>query len=91
MLEFNINAQLDFFTWVMKNGVRIVDITQDDIARIVELITKYSDRPMDFADATLVVASEKNALMHIISIDSDFDIYRLPGKRLIENVFRPTN
>jgi predicted nucleic acid-binding protein len=89
MLDFNINAQLDFFTWVMKNGVRIVDITQDDIARIVELITKYSDRPMDFADATLVVASEKNALMHIISIDSDFDIYRLPGKRLIENVFRP--
>jgi predicted nucleic acid-binding protein len=46
---------------------------------------------MDFADASLVVASEKNALMRIISIDSDFDIYRLPGKRLIENVFRPTS
>jgi predicted nucleic acid-binding protein len=75
----------------MKNGVRIVDITQGDIARIVDLITQYSDLPMDFADATLVVASEKNGLFRVISIDSDFDIYRLPGKRLIENVFRPTS
>ncbi|MFP3042301.1 pilus assembly protein [Treponema primitia] len=42
---------------------------------------------MDFADATLVIAAEKRGIRSIISIDSDFDIYRLPGKRMIKNVF----
>ena len=43
---------------------------------------------MDFADATLVIAAEKTGIRKIISIDTDFDIYRLPNKVQIENVFR---
>ena len=42
---------------------------------------------MDFADATLVIAAEKTGIKKIISIDSDFDVYRLPGKVKIENIF----
>jgi predicted nucleic acid-binding protein len=42
---------------------------------------------MDFADATLVVASEKSGISEIISVDSDFDMYRLPGREKIQNVF----
>jgi len=42
---------------------------------------------MDFADATLVVAAEKTGIKKIISIDADFDIYRLPGKVKIKNLF----
>jgi predicted nucleic acid-binding protein len=56
--------------------------------RIVELIRKYADRPMDFADATLVTAAEKTGIHEIISIDSDFDIYRLMSKLPIRNVFK---
>jgi len=87
MLDFSIAAQVGFLEWVMKEGVILHEIHQDDIARIVELTKKYSDRPMDFADATLVIAAEKTGIRKIISIDSDFDIYRLPGKVKIENVF----
>jgi len=43
---------------------------------------------MDFADATLVITAEQTGIREIISIDSDFDIYRLPGKELIRNVFK---
>jgi predicted nucleic acid-binding protein len=43
---------------------------------------------MDFADCTLVIAAEKTGIRSIISIDSDFDVYRLPGKVRIENVFK---
>ena len=42
---------------------------------------------MDFADATLIVVAERTGIKKIISIDSDFDVYRLPGKVIIENVF----
>ncbi len=54
---------------------------------MIELTKKYRDRPMDFADATLVIAAEKTGIRHIISIDSDFYIYRLPGKVAIKNIF----
>jgi predicted nucleic acid-binding protein len=88
MLNFSVNAQIDFFQWVMLKGLTLIDIAQADIPRIIELTKKYRDLPIDFADATLVVVAEKTGIHSIISIDSDFDIYRLPGKRQIKNVFR---
>ncbi len=88
MLDFNINVQILFLEWVMKEGVLIEELHQKDIPRVIELTKKYCDRPMDFADATLVIAAEKTGIRNIISIDSDFDIYRLPGKVMIENVFK---
>ena len=87
MLDFSINAQIFLFEWIMKEGVLLQEIKQNDIVRIIELTKKYSDRPMDFADATLVIAAEKTGIREIISIDSDFDIYRLLGKEMIKNVF----
>jgi len=87
MLDFSVNVQVDFFEWVMNRGLDLEEITQGDIPRIINLTKKYHDLPMDFADATLVVAAENTGLREIISIDSDFDIYRLPGKLLIHNIF----
>lgn len=87
MLDFHVQAQISFFEWVMKEGIILYEIQQGDFSRIVELTKKYCDRPMDFADATLVIAAEKTGIRQIISIDSDFDIYRLPGKVRIQNVF----
>ncbi|GHU38834.1 pilus biogenesis protein [Spirochaetia bacterium] len=87
MLTFNIRAQVDFFEWTYKKGIVLCDVTQSDFPRITELMVKYSDLPMDFADASLVIAAEKTGIRKIISVDSDFDVYRLPGKELIENIF----
>ena len=54
---------------------------------MMELIKKYGDRPMDFADATLMIAAEETGIREIISIDADFDIYRLFGKMKLKNIF----
>ena len=86
MLDFNINAQLDFFRWVAAHGVQLADIGQADMLRVIELTEKYADRPMDFADATLVIAAEKTGLRQVLSVDSDFDVYRLPGKEALRNL-----
>ncbi|HBD95970.1 MAG: pilus assembly protein [Spirochaetes bacterium GWF1_31_7] len=88
MLDFNVNVQINFLEWIMNEGVIIQEIKQKDFIRIIELTKKYSDRPMDFADATLVLVAEKTGVKKIISIDSDFDVYRLPGKVKIENIFK---
>ena len=90
-LSVNPNAQQDFFEWVMHKGVIISDINQHDIPRIAELVKKYTDLPMDFADATLVVTAEKTGIKKIISLDKDFEIYRLPGKEKIKNVYYNKN
>ncbi|MDR1997765.1 MAG: PIN domain-containing protein [Candidatus Margulisbacteria bacterium] len=87
MLDFNVNVQLDFLEWIKNNGLNLCAIQQEDIPRIIELTKKYADRPMDFADATLVIAAEKIGVKTIISLDADFDIYRLPGKVRIKNIF----
>ncbi|GHU80124.1 pilus biogenesis protein [Spirochaetia bacterium] len=88
MLNFNVLAQINFFEWILQRGLLIEDIKQQDIGRVIELTRKYQDLPMDFADCTLVIAAEKTGIRSIISIDSDFDVYRLPGKVRIENVFQ---
>ena len=88
MLDFSVDAQLLFFNWILNEGAIIHNIDQSDIVRVIELTKKYSDRPMDFADATLVITAERTGINKIISIDSDFDIYRLAGKAMIENVYQ---
>jgi predicted nucleic acid-binding protein len=87
MLNFDIRAQSDFFNWILNKGVILRDIGPADISRVIGLIKRYADLPMDFADATLVIAAEKTGIKSIISIDADFDIYRLPGKEWIKNLF----
>jgi predicted nucleic acid-binding protein len=88
MLDFNVCAQRDFYEWVMRKGVIISDINQNDMPRLVELTGKYADLPMDFADATLLITAEKTGIKDIISLDKDFDIYRLSGKDRIKNIYK---
>jgi uncharacterized protein len=76
LLDFDPRAQLDFYRWVAAGGVLLYEVPKDALGRIIELVEKYADRPMDLADATLVVAAEALSLEEIVSLDRDFDIYR---------------
>ena len=45
-------------------------------------MSKYWDRPLDFADATLVYLAKRESLSTILTVDnSDFTTYRIEGKR----------
>jgi predicted nucleic acid-binding protein len=88
MLAIHAGARRDFYKWVIYKGVIISDINQNDMPRLLELTDKYADLPMDFADATLIITAEKTGIREIISLDKDFDIYRLPGREHIHNIFK---
>ncbi len=81
LLDFSRDAQADFLSWVDAGAVSVETITTDDFQRIRELMAKYSDLPMDFADACLVFVGEKININKVATIDRDFDVYRLKGKR----------
>ncbi len=81
LLDFNRNAQADFLNWANAGAITIEPITLGDFSRIRALMLKYSDLPMDFADACLVFLSEKLNISEIATIDRDFDVYRTKTKK----------
>jgi predicted nucleic acid-binding protein len=53
-----------------------------ELVRMGEVMHKYHDLPMDFADASLVALAERLSLTKIFTVDrSDFSTYRLFGKK----------
>jgi len=81
LLDFNRNAQIDFLEWVSRGGVEIQNIENQDFQRLKDLTEKYRDLPMDFADSCLVLLAEKLGLNTVATVDRDFTIYRIKGKK----------
>jgi predicted nucleic acid-binding protein len=69
-------------------GVEVYDIAQNDLSDIIEMMQKYTNVPMDLADATLMYVAHRENIKKILSIDSDFDIYRTLKSGFLENVLR---
>ena len=67
------------------------DIESTEINKIIQLSEKYSDMPMDLADASLIVISERLKIKEIITIDSDHYIYRTVEREMIKNIFNCKN
>ena len=45
--------------WRSDGRLTLLDLTAEEVDRMAELMAKYKDRPMDLADASLVVAAER--------------------------------
>ncbi len=88
MLDFNLNAQMDFLKWVELGAVKIYDIKQNELKSMIEMIRKYTNVPMDFADSSLMYIAHKENIKNIVSIDSDFDIYRTLKNGSLLNLLR---
>ncbi len=88
MLDFNLQVQIDFLRWIEIGGVEIYEISQDEIQYIRVMMEKYLDIPMDLADAALMYIASKEDIKNIVSIDSDFDIYRTLKKQSLNNLLR---
>lgn len=66
---------------MVSDGVlTLFDLAESDLARVKELMQKYRDVPMDFADAALVCAAEREHLTRIVTFDRHFEIYGLPRR-----------
>ena len=81
------DVQKNFLLWIERGGLEIACIGQDSILELIKLIGKYSDIPMDLADATLMLYAVKTGINEIATIDSDFHVYRTPKKDYLKNIF----
>jgi uncharacterized protein len=67
--------------FLLGNLLAIYDIQSSDYDRLFELMEQYQDRPMDLADATLVLTAEKTGENQILTLDSDFLFYRIANQK----------
>jgi uncharacterized protein len=62
---------------LLERMLTVYEIPEADYERLLTLMAQYRDRPMDLADATLVLVAEKTGSRRILTLDSDFLFYRI--------------
>ena len=68
----------------------IYDLTSGHMQRIIKLMHKYADLPMDLADASLVILAEELGHGCILSTDMrDFKTYRWKNHQPFQNLLLP--
>jgi predicted nucleic acid-binding protein len=73
-------AQEALWEMVERGAIHLLLLDSADAPRMRELMRKYANRPMDFADAALVRVAEREGLRRIFTVDRrDFAVYRIHG------------
>lgn len=68
--------------FIVRGGAALVPQSIGSLSRANILMDKYSDIPMDFADATLVVLAEETGISDVLTLDHrGFNAYRIRGKK----------
>lgn len=81
------DAAETFVASAARGAFAIFELRPDHLPRIVELMRKYRQLPMDLADASLVVLAEHLGTGRILSTDRrDFGAYRWKSRRPFRNL-----
>ena len=68
--------------FIRSGALRMSVIDHTELPEIQDLMRRYSDRPMDFADATLVYLARREGLSTVFTVDhSDFNTYRIERRK----------
>jgi uncharacterized protein len=78
---------VDCLEFVAAGAVSVHHIEQTDVTALVAHAKKYRDLPMDLADASLVVLAAKLGTKRIMTLDSDFRVYRLAGNKAFDIIW----
>lgn len=77
LLNFSWKAQQNFWEFLNRGGIEIINPEGRTTDRCRDLMKKYKDLPMDLADATLVALAEVHRVERIFTLDHrDFGVYR---------------
>ncbi len=87
LLSSNYRTQNEFLKDLSQQLYQCIALLPQDFARIRELNEQYADLPGDFADLSLIAISERLNISAIITLDSDFDIYRRYRKQPFERIY----
>ena len=82
LLNFSITAQCAALDFVLESVVDIVPANTTSLKKTKNLMKKYADLTMDYADATIVCLATETGMQNVVTFDrKDFAIYKLPKKQ----------
>ncbi|MGK7939612.1 MAG: type II toxin-antitoxin system VapC family toxin [Crocosphaera sp.] len=87
LLSADYRTQNEFLNDLSQQLYQCIPLLPDDFHRIKQLNEQYSDLPGDFADLSLIAISERLNISAILTLDSDFDIYRRYRKQPFQRIF----
>jgi len=68
--------------FILRGAFLLVPSSRASLERVTDLMEKYQDVPMDYADGTLVALGEETDTDQIFTLDRrGFSTYRLRGKK----------
>jgi predicted nucleic acid-binding protein len=79
----DVQTEMEAAWKFVRSGALVLGTIEDtELPHLHNLMSRYWDRPMDFADATLVYLAKRECLSAILTVDhADFATYRIEGKR----------
>ena len=70
--------------------MQVAELRVEERPRVLELMGRYANLPMDLADASLVVLAERLGDGRILTTDRrDFEGYRWKNRRPFKNLLLP--
>lgn len=76
------NGKTALLAWIRRGGLWLHPITVDDFDEIAEIVTRYAERDIDFADATLIWLAGVSSTSDVMTLDRrDFLVYRTAGNK----------
>jgi predicted nucleic acid-binding protein len=77
-----VRRRPQIWRFLRTGALRLAEIAQAELPRLDTLMEQYADRPMDFADATLVHLAEREGLRTVFTLDdNDFETYRIGARK----------
>lgn len=78
----NLHAMEKGWSFLQSGGILVASIEHSELHEVHALMSPYGDRPMDFADASLVYLARRERLTTIFTVDpADFATFRIEGNR----------
>lgn len=70
-------AALDFLRWIERGGLELdTPAPAATLAEVLRISVRFADLPFDLADASVAEAAGRLRIRHVLTINSDFDVYR---------------
>ena len=80
------DSWIDCLEFIESGGLQVEELPHSVLPELIRWAKKYRDLPIDLGDASLVVLSGLLGTRRIITVDSDFGVYRLAGNRTFDMI-----
>jgi hypothetical protein len=82
------DAALDFLRWVERGALEVDRAESTTLAEVLLISERFADLPFDLADSSLAEAAARLQVANVVSLDSDFDVYRDRSRKALTNLLR---